>query len=185
MEAPSFIDYYEVLEISPNANSETVERMFRYLARHYHPDNLATADRDRFDLILEAHNVLRDPVKRVQYDLEYHRRLGARTELVEEVGGGGGVDRDQDIQHKVLAMLYAKRRRDGHDPGIGNAELGRLLACPSEILDFNLWYLREKRWLRPNQNGTLEITVEGVDRMNAHSHTDAAARKLLTDQTEI
>ena len=71
MEAPSFIDYYEVLEISPNANSETVERMFRYLARHYHPDNLATADRDRFDLILEAHNVLRDPEKRVRYDLEY------------------------------------------------------------------------------------------------------------------
>ena len=183
MEASGFIDYYEVLEISPNANSETVERMFRYLARHYHPDNLATADRDRFDLILEAHNVLRDPAKRVQYDLEYRKHLGARSELVEEVNGGAGVDRDQDIQSKVLAMLYAKRRRDSREPGIGNAELQQLLACPSEILEFNLWYLREKRWLRPTQDGTLEITVEGVDRMNARSHTEEAARKLLTDQT--
>lgn len=183
MEASGFIDYYEVLEISPNANSETVERMFRYLARHYHPDNLATADRDRFDLILEAHNVLRDPVKRVEYDLEYHEHLGHRSELVEEVNGGVGVDRDQDIQNKVLTLLYAKRRRDSEDPGIGNAELQHILACPSEILEFNLWYLREKRWMRTNQNGTLEITVEGVDRMNARSHHDDAARKLLTDQS--
>ncbi|MGR9037200.1 MAG: DnaJ domain-containing protein, partial [Gammaproteobacteria bacterium] len=34
-----FVDYYEVLEISPNANSETIDRIFRYLAQRYHPDN--------------------------------------------------------------------------------------------------------------------------------------------------
>jgi curved DNA-binding protein CbpA len=183
MEAPSFIDYYEVLEISPNANSETVERMFRYLARHYHPDNLATADRDRFDLILEAHNVLRDPAKRVRYDLDYRKHVGARTELAEEASDGAGVDHDQNVQGKLLAILYAKRRRDSHDPGIGNAELQHLLACPMEILEFNLWYMREKKWVRTNQNGTLEITVEGVDRIQAETSTHSAARKLLTDQS--
>ena len=35
MEASEFIDYYEILEISPNANSGTVERMFRYLAQRF------------------------------------------------------------------------------------------------------------------------------------------------------
>ena len=35
MEASTFIDYYEVLELSPNANSETIDRM---LAQHP-PDN--------------------------------------------------------------------------------------------------------------------------------------------------
>ena len=39
MEASKFIDYYELLEISPNANSGTIERMFRYFAQRYHPDN--------------------------------------------------------------------------------------------------------------------------------------------------
>jgi len=29
MEAFMFTDYYEILEISPNANSETIERIFR------------------------------------------------------------------------------------------------------------------------------------------------------------
>ena len=29
MTASDFIDYYEILEISPNANSATIERIFR------------------------------------------------------------------------------------------------------------------------------------------------------------
>ena len=39
-----FADYYEILEISPNANSETIERIFRHLAQRYHPDNQDTGD---------------------------------------------------------------------------------------------------------------------------------------------
>ncbi|NNC65504.1 MAG: DnaJ domain-containing protein, partial [Gammaproteobacteria bacterium] len=31
-------DLYEILEISPNASHETIERVFRYLAQRYHPD---------------------------------------------------------------------------------------------------------------------------------------------------
>jgi curved DNA-binding protein CbpA len=42
-EASMFTNYYEILEISPNATSETIDRMFRYLARRYHPDNQDTA----------------------------------------------------------------------------------------------------------------------------------------------
>ncbi len=45
LEGPTFTDYYEILEISPNANSETIERIFRYLAMLYHPDNQDTGDR--------------------------------------------------------------------------------------------------------------------------------------------
>ena len=80
MEASKFIDYYELLEISPNANSGTIERMFRYFAQRYHPDNQDTGDRDRFDLIAEAHATLRDSVKRAQYDIqgpfEFQREIG-------------------------------------------------------------------------------------------------------------
>ena len=70
-----FTDYYEILEISPNANSETIERIFRYLAHRYHPDNPETADRQRFDEVVEAHNTLRDPVKRAEYDVQHKGRL--------------------------------------------------------------------------------------------------------------
>ena len=33
------IDYYEVLQISPNADPDTVHRVYRLLAQRFHPDN--------------------------------------------------------------------------------------------------------------------------------------------------
>ena len=180
METSGFVDYYEILEISPNAGSETVERMFRYLARRYHPDNQATGDRDRFDLVLQAHNTLRDPVKRVAFDIEYEYNSGLRSELTKEASNGDVVDRDVDLQHKLLAIFYAKRRRDTRDPGLGDGELELLLGCPIEHLEFSIWYMKEKRWIARTENGTFAITAEGVDRASSESQT---AKKLLTDQS--
>ena len=81
MDAFKFIDYYEILEISPNANSGTIERMFRYLAQRYHPDNQDTGDRLRFDVIVEANDTLRDPVKRAQYDIQHKNHSGFRSKF--------------------------------------------------------------------------------------------------------
>jgi curved DNA-binding protein CbpA len=177
-----FQDYYEILEVSPNANSDTIERMFRYLALRYHPDNQGTADRDRFDLVLEANSTLRDPAKRVQYDIEYKKHLGFRAELVEEASDSDGVDRDVHIQNKLLSLLYVKRRRNLDDPGIGELELEHLLGCPIIHLRFILWYMREKKWISRTEIGTFAITVEGIDYASFDSQTKAA-RKLLTDQS--
>jgi DnaJ-class molecular chaperone len=87
MTASGFIDYYEVLEISPRANSETIERMFRYFAQRYHPDNSQAGDRSRFDVIVEAHNTLRDPLRRARYDIQYQVQSSARSKLVDELNG--------------------------------------------------------------------------------------------------
>src|ERR1700682_6345681 len=105
MENSEFIDYYEILEISPNANSGTIERMFRYLAQRYHPDNQDTGDRNRFDVIVEANDTLRDPVKRAQYDIHHKNQSGYRTKLAEEASDSKGIERDVDVQNKLLAIL--------------------------------------------------------------------------------
>src|SRR5579863_4425756 len=115
----NFIDYYETLEISPNADSETIERMFRYLARRYHPDNRSTADRDRFDSVVEAHATLKDPVRRVEFDIEYRNHFGSRAEFVEQPSDNEGIERDVYIQNKLLSLFYLQRRRNINDPGIG------------------------------------------------------------------
>jgi curved DNA-binding protein CbpA len=158
-----FIDYYEVLEISPNANSETIERIFRHFAMRYHPDNRETGDESRFSEIVEAHNTLRDPVKRAQYDILYREHLGLRHELTEAARDGGGMDRDAAIQANLLSLLYVRRRRDVNNPGIGDDELERLSGCPREHLEFHLWYLKAKGFIGRTENGTFAITVEGID----------------------
>jgi len=61
MEEKAFVDYYELMQISPNAEIETIQRVYRMLAARYHPDNPETADADRFMLLNEAYGVLSDP----------------------------------------------------------------------------------------------------------------------------
>jgi curved DNA-binding protein CbpA len=173
-----FTDFYELLEISPNANSETIERIFRYFAMRYHPDNQATGDASRFSEIVEAHDTLKDPVKRAAYDIQHRNHLGLQHELVEEASASGGVERDVVIQGKVLSLLYAKRRRDVHNPGIGDEALERLSGCPREHLEFPLWYLKAKGLIAKTENGMFAITVEGVDSINAEHRREHATGQI-------
>ena len=41
-------DYYETLQISPNADPDTVHRVYRLLAQRFHPDNKETGSDVRF-----------------------------------------------------------------------------------------------------------------------------------------
>ncbi|MER8645750.1 DnaJ domain-containing protein [Mesorhizobium sp. M1252] len=176
-----FVDYYELLEISPNANSETLERIFRYFAMRYHPDNQQTGNEARFSEIVEAHNVLRDPVKRAQYDISYREHAGERLKLVEEASDPKGVEKDAMVQAKLLSLLYVKRRQDVGNPGIGDVEIERLLGCPPEHLEFHLWYMKAKGWIARIENGTIAITVEGVDRADSELRRDTSIRLLSRD----
>ena len=183
MEASEFVDYYEILEISPNADSGAIERMFRYLAQRYHPDNRDTGDRLRFDVVLEAHNTLKDPIKRAQYDIQHKNHSGLHWRLAEEASDSKGIERDVGIQNKLLSILYVKRRQNIRDPGIGDLELERLLGCPAEHLEFHLWYLKEKGWIGRTENGMLAITVEGLDRANSKHDRITISKELLSDHS--
>ncbi len=79
-------DYYEVLEVSSNADQEEIKKSYRRLARKYHPD-ANSGDKEteaRFKEIKEAYDVLSDPHKRAAYD-----RYGHQAEAFQGFGGGG------------------------------------------------------------------------------------------------
>ena len=58
-----FVDYYELMQISPNAELDTVQRVFRMLVARYHPDNPHTGDINKFLLLRQAYETLSDPQK--------------------------------------------------------------------------------------------------------------------------
>jgi curved DNA-binding protein CbpA len=183
MEETEFTDYYETLEISPNANADTIERIFRYLAQRYHPDHPITANPLKFSDIVKAYEILRHPEQRAQYDLNYKRHLEYSSKLVEEASDKESLELDAVIQEKLLSILYVKRRRNMQNPGIGNLELERLSDCPREHLEFHLWYLKENGWIGRLENGLLAITVSGVDKAAMFTENRRVhSAKLLTDQ---
>ncbi|MDR7417130.1 MAG: molecular chaperone DnaJ [Armatimonadota bacterium] len=62
-------DYYEILNVSPDATQEEIHRAYRRLAREYHPDvSKDPQAEEKFKEINEAYQVLGDPQKRAEYD---------------------------------------------------------------------------------------------------------------------
>src|SRR5881397_4022481 len=76
------VDYYEVLQISSNAEPETIHRVYRLLAQRFHPDNKETGSESRFRLITEAYQILSDPEQRARYDLVHQEQQRQRWHLV-------------------------------------------------------------------------------------------------------
>src|SRR5439155_1454934 len=70
-------DYYEVLQIKLEANTEEIHRAYRELAMRYHPDRNATPDAAaRMAALNEAYSVLGEPARRRRYD---HERTKVRS----------------------------------------------------------------------------------------------------------
>lgn len=64
------MDYYAILNVSPDADTEEVKRAFRRLAQQFHPDIAGEGSRERFQQIRQAYQVLSDPEQRRQYDAQ-------------------------------------------------------------------------------------------------------------------
>lgn len=63
-------DYYSILDIDKNAYLETIKKAFRMQIALYHPENnTSPGAKEKFDILIEAFNVLSDDKKRAAYDV--------------------------------------------------------------------------------------------------------------------
>lgn len=159
------VDYYEVLQVSPRADHETIERVFRHLANRYHPDNQETGDKDRFTELVDAYQVLSDAEHRAKYDVNYERVREARWRIFGQESASGEVITDGRIRVAMMSILYVARRNNPGEPGVGVLELERLLGCPESDIRFHFWYLRENGYIERLATGHFAITAQGVDKL--------------------
>ena len=105
------IDFYELLEVTRDANEATLKSSYRKLAMKYHPDkNPGNAEAEaRFKQISEAYDVLKDPQKRAAYDRFGHEafRQGGMGNAGGGFGGGGAEFNDiGDIFESIFGNAF-------------------------------------------------------------------------------
>lgn len=172
------VDLYELLQISANADFDTIHRLYRLLAQRLHPDNLETGDANRFRLVHDAYLVLSDPEKRAQYDIVHHRHQKDRWRLVSTGAPAGDTFESERLARlTVLEVLYTRRRLEPRDPGMYDLDFESVLGQPREHLEFTFWYLIAKNFIKRGDQSRLMITTEGVDHLEQHE-ADVRLRRL-------
>lgn len=170
-------DYYEVLQVNPNAEPDTIHRVYRLLAQRFHPDNAATGSDARFRELHEAYTVLSDPEQRARYDVMYQQQRHERWRLV--TAGAQSEDDfsvEQMFRLTLLEALYTRRRMDPGSPTLFFSELEGMLGRPREHLEFTVWYLLQKKFVSRDDSSRLMITADGVDYLEQNYRTNLQRR---------
>jgi len=86
-------DFYQILGVSRDADSDTLKRAYRKLARQYHPDiNKEPGAEEKFKEIGRAYEVLADPDTRSRYDQFGEAGLGGAAGMPDMGDMGGFAD---------------------------------------------------------------------------------------------
>jgi curved DNA-binding protein CbpA len=179
MPVPAVVNYYDLLQISPQAEPETIERVYRLLAGRYHPDNQETGDAERFRLICEACEVLGDPARRKAYDREFQTNAAKPLSIFLGKEFTEGIDAEAKIRIGVLCLLYSKRRANPDFSALSLLDMENIMAFPRERLLFALWYLRAKRYVLQDDRSSFIISAEGVDYLESQLPTNQILHKIF------
>jgi curved DNA-binding protein CbpA len=180
MPAGEIPDYYELLQISPNAEVETIHRVFRLLAARYHPDNPHTGNMEMFVKLREAFEVLSDRERRAAYNEQLQTRHAKPLPVFELKDFIVGIEAEANRRLGVLCLLYNRRRSQPDKPNLSVLELEALTALPREHLEFTIWYLKEKNFVRRDDTTSdYTITSEGVDWVESKTTSNRIVYRLL------
>lgn len=120
-------DYYELLQVSRDADDKTIKSAYRRLAMECHPDrNGGCRDAEaKFKAITEAYDCLKDPQKRAAYD-----RFG---KAAFQNGGFGGAAQDFGSFSDIFENIFGEFMNGAHADRRGNVLRGSDLRYDLEI----------------------------------------------------
>jgi len=176
------IDFYDFLQISSNAEAETIRRVYHFLAARYHPDNQKSGDPAKFRLLKNAYDVLSDPARRAEYDSirksEVVKPFSTMIDFLDSIEG------ESNRRVAVLAVLYYHRRRNPDAADVSLKEIEERMGFPRDYLDFTLWYLHQKGYIKKTDNAQYTLTANGVDFIETERAKPPVLNKLLTGGSE-
>lgn len=179
------IDYYEFLQISPNAEEETIHRVYRFLAARFHPDNPGSGSVEKFSTLTTAYEILSNPARRAKYDAAREKDLPQKAPpLSTSIDFMDQMEGEMNRRLAVLAVLYYRRRTNASFPEVSLAEIEARMGFPRDYLDFTTWYLRMKGYVTQADNADFTLTAQGVDFVETQRVNIPILNKLLTPGAE-
>jgi hypothetical protein len=173
------VDHYEFLQISPRAEVATIQRIYRFMASRFHPDNPTTGDPEKFLRLKHAYEVLSDRERRAEYDAKRDNREVSTNPIFEMSEFVNGIGGEINRRLGVLSLLYTRRRTNPEDPRISLHDLEKRMGWPREYLDFTMWYLRSMKYITREDNSDFALTATGVDYVEKNSTKIPILNKLL------
>jgi curved DNA-binding protein CbpA len=179
-DAKGIPDLYEVLQISPFAGTETIHRIYRFLAARYHPDNPETGNAEMFHRVKSAYDVLSTPERRAKYDAARSGEIKAAAPLSSTIDFMDDVEGEINRRLALLAVLYSRRRTSPRYPEVTLMEIETYMGFPRDYLDFTTWYLVKKGYVHQADNSDFTLTVAGVDYVESQRAYMPVLNRLLT-----
>jgi len=161
--AGKFQDHYIVLNVEPLSDSETIHAAYSKLAQKYHPSNPETGDKEKFDQVNQAYEVLADPALRAAFDKvkgvdhEAGNPKFTGTEFFDALA------KSELLRAAILCILYDRRRIKAGKPSLSLRQIDGMILAPAEEISFALWYLKKRALVINDDKSNLEISVEGMD----------------------
>lgn len=116
-------DYYEILQVHPNADQEAIQAAYERMRQRYDParlegaaDELLELARQKRDGIERAYAVLGDPVRRAEYDNELRARAAGPDASATEVGEARADTTDDPLlDYRPLPPAHRQERPRSFD----------------------------------------------------------------------
>lgn len=122
-------DYYATLGVSKDATADEIRKVYRQLARKYHPDlNKERDAEDQFKRVGEAYEVLSDSKKRSAYDKygemwKHADELEAAAQRQQTYGSPSAGGAEDDLGD-LFSGLFRSRSRRGRGYSTGFRDIG-------------------------------------------------------------
>jgi DnaJ domain len=185
LSATDFVDYYDFLMVSPQADKAMLEWAVRLMLTRYGPKSPETADEAKYETTKEAYRALIDSAKREEYDRLWVKHKGqpgpaaaGKRERRTATSRAGqpplekicveleATEEDVRLQVKlrqaILSALYDILITNPRNPELGRAEVAKTIHCRVDDLEFPIWFLRELGLVKTSNAGDYTITADGV-----------------------
>jgi curved DNA-binding protein CbpA len=161
--AGKFQDHYAILGVDPKANSDAIQAAYAKLSLKYHKDNPETGNREKFESVNLAYEVLCDATLRAEFDKikgidqDDDKPQFTGVEFFDSLG------RQTGLRAALLSVMYDRRQKKPYRPAMSMRHLDGMLAATIDELSFALWYLKQRGLVQSDDKSNLQITVQGMD----------------------